>query len=102
MAVGGIFSPVKRVLRCVVASRLAQSATGRQPTTGILLPVQQEVNIGRRGSPRVLSRGFWIVDLRVQTSVFAVSMKPEVVVCRSEVVLRDRKWLPPAQIQRLR
>ena len=36
------------------------------------------------------SRGFRIVDLRVQTAVFAVSVKPEVVVCRPEVVLRPR------------
>ena len=39
------FRPLVRVLRCVVAKRLAQSATGRQPTTEILLPVQREVNI---------------------------------------------------------
>ena len=32
MAVGGLFSPVMRVLHCVVASRLAQNAVGRQPT----------------------------------------------------------------------
>ena len=39
MAVGSLLSSVICVLRCVVASRLAQSAAGRQPTTGILLPV---------------------------------------------------------------
>jgi len=50
-AAGGLFSPVVRALRCVVASRLAQSATGRQPTTGILLPVQRQVNIRRCRSP---------------------------------------------------
>ena len=50
-AIGGLFSPAMRVLRCVVASRLAQSATGRQPTTGILLSVQREVNIRLRRSP---------------------------------------------------
>ena len=56
MAVGGLFSPVMRILRYVVASRLAQSAMGRQPTTGILLPVQREVNVlRRRRLPRVLS-----------------------------------------------
>jgi len=54
MAVGGLFSPVMRILRCVVASRLAQSATGRQPTTGILLPVRREVDIRHRRSPGVL------------------------------------------------
>jgi len=54
MAIGDLFSPVMRVLRCVVASRLVQSATGRQPTTGILLSVQQEVNIRSLGSPGVL------------------------------------------------
>jgi len=53
-AVGGLFSSVTRVLRCAVASRLARSATGRQPTTGILLSVQREVNIRRRRSPGVL------------------------------------------------
>ena len=36
-----------------LASRLAQSATGRQPTTGILLPVQPQVNFRRRRSPGV-------------------------------------------------
>jgi len=106
MAVGSLFSPIMRVLRCVVSSRLAQSATERQPTTGILLPVQCEVNIQRRsqvtGSTSLPSRGFLIVDLRVQAAVFAVSVKPEVVVSRPEVVLRVRKWLPRAQIQRLR
>jgi len=82
MAVGGIFSPLIRALRHVVASRLAQSATGRQPTTGILLPVQREVNIRRRRSPGVhflLFRSFRIVDQRVHTAVFAVYVK--------------RKWL---------
>jgi len=54
------------------------------------------------GSSFLTDRGFRIVDLRVQTAVFAVSVKPEVVVSRPEVILRDRKWLPPAQIQRLR
>jgi len=54
MAVGGLFSPVIRVLRGVFASRLARSATGRQPMTGILLPVRREVNIPRRRSPGVL------------------------------------------------
>jgi len=55
MAVGGLFMLVTRVglLRCVVANRLAQSPMGRHLTTGILLPVQREVNIrlvaGRRG-----------------------------------------------------
>ena len=54
MAASGLFSPVMRVLRCVVASRLVQSATRRQPTTGILLPVQRKVNIRRRRSPGVV------------------------------------------------
>jgi len=68
---------------------------GRQPTTGILLSGQREVNIRCRGSPGVLfrridNREFQIVDLRVQTTVFAVSVKPEVVVSRPEVVLRPR------------
>ena len=53
MAVGGLFSPVICVLRCV-DSRLGQSATGRQPTTGILLPVQMEVNIQHRRISGVL------------------------------------------------
>jgi len=88
MAVGGLFLPVMRVLRCVVASRLVQCATGRQPTIGILLPVQREVNIRRRGSPGVLfcRSGAVIVDLRVQMAVFAVSVKPEAVVSRPKVV----------------
>ena len=47
MAVGSLFSP----LMCVL---LAQSATRRQPTTGILLLVQREVNIRRHRSPGVL------------------------------------------------
>jgi len=51
MAVCGLFAPVMRVLRRIVASRLAQSATTRQPTTGVLLPVQREVNIRHRRSP---------------------------------------------------
>ena len=51
MVVGGLFSPVMRVLRCIVASRVA---VGRQTTTGILLPVQREVNIRRRRLPGVL------------------------------------------------
>jgi len=42
------------------------------------------------GSTFLPSRGFWIVDLRVQTAVFAVSIKLELAVSRSEVVLRDR------------
>jgi len=54
MTVGGLCSPVMRVLRHVVASRLSQSATRRQPTTEILLQVQLEVNIRRRRSPGVL------------------------------------------------
>jgi len=54
------------------------------------------------GSTFLPSRGFRIVDLQVQTAVFAVSVKPEVVVCRPGLVLRDRKWLFPAEIQRLR
>jgi len=52
--VGGLFSPVMLILRCIIASRLAQSATGRQPTTRILIPVQLEVNIRRPMSPVVL------------------------------------------------
>ena len=78
-----------RLLRCAVASRLAQSATGGQPMTGILLSVQLEVNIRCRMSPGVQclpSRGFRNVDLRVQTAVFVVSVKPEVVVSGPEVV----------------
>jgi len=42
MAVSGLFLLVACVLRCVVASRLAQSGMGRQPTTGILLSVHQK------------------------------------------------------------
>ena len=53
-AVGSLFSPVMSVLRCVVASRLAQSAAGRQPTTRILLPVQREVNTRLSRSPGVI------------------------------------------------
>jgi len=41
-AVGGLFLQVMRVLCYVVASKLAQSGTGCQPTTGILLPVQRD------------------------------------------------------------
>ena len=88
-AVGGLFSPVVHVLRCVVASSLAQDAMGRQPMTGILLPVQREMNIRRRRSPGVLLRR-WIVELRVQTTAFAVSVKREVVVSRLKVVLQPR------------
>jgi len=107
MADGGLFSPVMRVLRCVVASRLAQNAMGRQPTTGILLPVQREVNIRRRRSPAVLfcsPEAFGLLNYASQTTVglFAVCVKPEVVVSRPEVVFRDRKWLSAAQILRLR
>jgi len=60
-------------------------------TTGILLllPIQPEVNIRRRRSLGVFSC-LRVVDLRVQTAVFAVSAKPEVVVSRPEVVLRLR------------
>jgi len=50
------------------------------------------------GSTLLQSRGVLIVDVRVQTAVCAVSVKPEVVVSLPEVVLRDLKWLPPAQI----
>jgi len=42
------------------------------------------------GSTFLPSNGSRIVDLRVQTAVFAVSVKPEVVVCRPEVVLLPR------------
>ena len=48
------------------------------------------------GSTFLLSRCFRIADLPVQTTVFAVSVKSEMVVSRPEVVLRDRKWIPPA------
>ena len=54
------------------------------------------------GSNILPSRGFQIVDLRVETAAFAVLVKPEVAVFRPEVVLRDRKWFRPAQIQRFR
>jgi len=40
--------------KLIVASRLAQSATGRKLTTGILLLDQRGVNIRRRRSPEVL------------------------------------------------
>ena len=83
MSVCGLFAPIMCVLRRVVASRLAQSATGRQPTTGILLPFQPVTE-----STVLPSRGFRIVELRVQTAVFAVLVKPEVVVFHPEVVLR--------------
>jgi len=88
-------------------SRLVQSATGCQPTTGIgyytFSSRGSEYSTSQvTGSSFLASRGFRIVDLRVQTSVFAVSGKPEVVVSRPEVILRDRKWLLPTQIQRLR
>ena len=54
MSLGGLFSPAMCVLRCAVASRLAQSAPDRQPTTGILLLIQRDVNIRRRRSQAVL------------------------------------------------
>ena len=84
IAVGGLFSPVLRVLRCVVASRLTQSATGRQPMTGILLPVQREVsrfNVAGQ-SPGVLfcrpeAFGLLICEFRRQHLQFT----------------SDRKWL---------
>ena len=75
MAVCGLFSPVMRVLRCIIASRLAQSAMGRQPTTGSEYAMSQVT-----GSSFLSSRDFGIVELRVQTALFAVSVKPEVVV----------------------
>jgi len=49
------------------------------------------------GSTFLPSRGFRVVGLQVQTAVFAVFVKPEVVVFRPEVVLRDQKWHPPTQ-----
>jgi len=93
MAVGGLFSPVLRVLRCVSASRLAQSATERQPMTGKLLPVQREVsrfNVAGQ-SPGVLfcrpeAFGLLICEFRRQLA-FAVYVRPEVVISRPEVVL---------------
>jgi len=50
-------------------------------------------------SPRVLfcSPDVSVVDRQVQAAVFEVSVKPEVVVCRPEVVFRDRQWLSPAR-----
>ena len=85
-----------RVLRLVDASRLAHSATGRQPQ-----PTGSEYSTSHvTGSTFLPCRCFRIVDLRIQMAVFVV--KPELVVSRPEVVLQDRKWLPPAQIQRLR
>jgi len=100
MALSGLFSPVMRVLRCLVASRLAKSAMGRQPTTGILLLVQRGVNIRRRRSPGVLfchPEAFGLLPASSDGSICGF-VKLEVVVSRPEVVLRDRKWLPPAQI----
>jgi len=81
MAVGGLFSPVMRVLRCVGASRLAQNATGRQPTTAILYfrTGSEYSALQVTGSTFLPSRSFPIVDLRVQMAVFALSVKPEVV-----------------------
>jgi len=93
MAVSGLFSPVIRVLRCIVTSRLAQSATGRQPMTEIILLVQREVNIRRRRSQEVLfclpgAFGLLTCGFRDSNSI---SVKPEVVISPPEVVLRDRK-----------
>jgi len=45
------------------------------------------------------SRGFRVVYLRVQTVSVKLEWLPQLA-CRPEVVLPDRKWLPPAQIQR--
>ena len=54
------------------------------------------------GSTFLVSTGLRIVDLEVQATVFAVYVKPEVVVSRPEGVSGDRKWLPPAETQRLK
>ena len=98
MAVGVLFSPPNT--RITLRSRqqtgadcYRTSADDRNTTSG-----STEMNIWPRRSPGIPSRGFRIVDLRVQTAVFAVSVKPEVVVSGLELVLRDRKWLPPAEI----
>jgi len=70
MAVGGLFSPVMRVLRCVGASRLAQNATGRQPTTAILyFRTGSEYSASQVTESTFLpSRGFRFVDLRPASS----------------------------------
>jgi len=68
----GVFSPVMRVLRCVVPSKVAQSATGRQPTTGMLLrgSTGNEYSMSHvTGGTFLPSRSFQIVNVRDQTAV---------------------------------
>jgi len=108
MTVGGLFSPVLRVLRCVVASRLdwrrVLRDNSRRPEWEYYFGLTESEYSSSQvtGSTILPSRGFRIINLRVQSDgMFVVSVKPEVVVSQPEVVLRDRKWLPSAQVQRL-
>jgi len=101
MVVGGKFARNVHIrLRCVIASRLAQSAMGRQPTTGILLPVQREVNIRRHSHQRSIlfcrPQAFGLLICKFRRQQLRFRQTAEVVVFRPEVVLRDRKWLPPS------
>jgi len=84
-----IFASNARITLSIVASRLVQNATGRTDdwnttsgSTGSEYSTSQVT-----GSTFLPYRGFRIVDLRVQTAVFVVSVKPEVFVSRPEVVL---------------
>jgi len=66
------------------------TSPGPRPTSvpsGILIHPQYST-LQITGSTFLPSRGFRIVDLRVQAAVFAVSAKLEVAVCRPEVVSR--------------
>jgi len=83
---------------CTGAECYGTSADDRNTNSGSM---ENEYSTSVIGSTFLPSPNFWIVDLHDQMAVFAVSIKPEVVVSPPEVVLRDRKWLP-AQIQRLR
>jgi len=101
VSVSGLFSPVEHVLglRCVVASRLAQSATGRQATSGILLPVQRKVNVRCRMSPEELSAVQGLSDCRPASSDGSICSFRQT---GSVFFARPKVTSPPAQVQRLR
>ena len=87
-AVGNLFAPVMRVLHCVVTSGLATSADDRNTTSCSTGSEYWTSHIIKRTF--LPSRGFRIVDVRVQTAVLAVSVKPEVF--RTEVALRPSRY----------
>jgi len=82
MAVGGLLrlSVARIMLRIrqqTGAECYGMSADAQNTTSGLMLTEYSTAQV--TGSTFLSSRGFWIVDLRVQTAVFAVSIKPEVV-----------------------